>query len=138
MGLLLSAISAVPTNAAANAVVVPLSPLGVNATLESNLALLGRYFPYDFLIEDVVLTLSDAPTGSSFVVDIKRNGVSIFSALLSVDTTELTSETAAVPYVLSTTTFTKGDLITFDVTQIGATPTAPGRYPVVTIIGRNI
>jgi len=118
------------------ALVVPLSPLGVNATLESNLALLGQYFPYDFLIEDVVLTLSDAPTGSSFVVDIKKNGVSIFSTLLSVDATELTSVTAAVPYVLSTTTFAKGDLITFDITQIGAT--LPGRYPVIAIIGRDI
>jgi len=119
-----------------NSLVVPLSPLGVNATLETDLALLGQYFPYDFLIEDVVLTLSDAPTGSSFVVDIKKNGVSIFSTLLSVDATELTSTTAAVPYVLSATTFAKGDLITFDVTQIGAT--LPGRYPVIAIIGRDI
>lgn len=119
-------------------VIVPLSLLGVNATLESDLALLGRSFPYDFQIDDIILTLDEAPTGSSFVVDIKLNAVSIFSTLLSVDDGEDTSTTATTAYALSTTltTITKGDLVTFSITQIGAT--TPGEYPVVTMIGREV
>ena len=119
-------------------VVVPLSPLGTDAVLTVDQALLGRSFPYDFQIDDIILTLDTAPTGSTFIVDVKKNSVSIFNTLLSVDDGENTSTTATTAYALTATptTITKGDLVTFSIIQIGAT--TPGKYPVLTIIGREV
>ena len=112
---------------------IPLGFVGTDAELSADLALLGELFPFDFTIQDIKLTLTTAPTGSNFIVDIKKNTVSIFSNLLSVDAGEKTSVTAMTPYALSTTSITKGDLITFSVTQVGAVNA--GQYPVIIIEG---
>lgn len=60
-------------------------------------------------------------SGSIFTVDIRKNGTSIFSTLLTIDNTELTSLTAAtLPVLTGTITFAKGDAIRVDVTQVGS------------------
>jgi len=73
------------------------------------------------------MTLTQIPRASLAItsssgnptVDIDKNGVSIFSTLLSIDAGEKTSTTAATPAVLSTTTFADDDEITMDVTTAG-------------------
>ena len=64
-------------------------------------------------------SLSTASTSGLPTVDIKKNGVSIFSTALTIDANELTSVTAATAAVLSTTTFSDDDQITFDITVSG-------------------
>lgn len=111
-------------------VIVPLGAINTNATLLTDEPILGRSFPFTGTIESVLLTLKTAPTDANFIVDIKRNGTSIFSTLLSVNAGQTTSATATTPAVLSNTLITLGDLVTFSVTQIGVEPN-PGIYPVL-------
>jgi len=57
--------------------------------------------PHAFTITDVRSSLTTAATGSAVSVNITESGTTIFSTQLSIDTTEKTSTTAAVGYVLS-------------------------------------
>ena len=47
------------------------------------------------------------------------NGVSMFSTPITIDANETTSETAAVPAVLSTTALADDDVITVDIDSAG-------------------
>lgn len=77
--------------------------------------------PFNFTLVDLFIGLTTPQSaGATFTVDIKKNGVSIFGTLITIDNTEQTSLTALVPYVLTTTAFVKGDIITTEVTQVGA------------------
>lgn len=76
--------------------------------------------PADGTIKEVFADLDTAQvSGSLFTVDIKKNGVSIFSTLLTFDNTELTTLTATTAAVISTTAFVKGDRFNVYVTQVG-------------------
>lgn len=76
--------------------------------------------PYAFTITGVKASLKTAQaSGSLFTLDIKKNGTSIFSTLLTFDNTEKTTATAATAAVLSSTTLADDDELTFIVTQVG-------------------
>jgi hypothetical protein len=64
------------------------------------------------------LTTAQA-SGSIFTVDIRVNGTSILSTLITIDNTEDTSVTAATPAVISNTSLPADGKITAHVTQIG-------------------
>lgn len=67
-----------------------------------------------------------APTGSALELDVLKNGVSILSPRLTIDVGEISSETAAVPAVISDASFEAGDVYTFSRTQGDAGATARG------------
>jgi hypothetical protein len=67
-----------------------------------------------------------APTGSVLELDVLKNGTSILSTRLTIDAGEISSETAAVPAVISDATFAAGDVFTFSRTQADAGGTARG------------
>ena len=77
-------------------------------------------------IEEVLLGVSTAPTGSTLVGDVHINGVSIFSTKPTIDVNEKTSVTAATQPVLSTTSYSKGDIIELYCDQVGSTITGTG------------
>jgi hypothetical protein len=85
----------------------------------------------DYIIDNasnrIMAYVGVAPVGSSIIIDIKKNGVSIFSTPISIDDGEKTSLTASVPYVLtsSSISFSRGDQITATITQVGAS--TPGQ-----------
>jgi hypothetical protein len=88
--------------------------------------------PISFLLLTVRASLFTAQTsGSIFTIDIKKNGVSMLSTLITIDNNEKTSLTAATQPVLSTNPITNDDIITFDVTQAGTGPVGL----IVTLIG---
>jgi hypothetical protein len=62
-----------------------------------------------------------APTGSTIIVDIKKNGTTIFSTKLTIDAGETSSTTAAAAAVISTAAFTTTDEITVHIDQVGST-----------------
>jgi hypothetical protein len=64
-------------------------------------------------------SLSTASTSGLPTVDIKKNGTSIFSTLLTINANQTTSVTATTAAVLSTTSFSDNDEITFDITVAG-------------------
>ncbi len=83
------------------------------------------YAAYNFTITSFWIGAKTAPTISSLVVDVKKNGTSITSTKAGIDATELTSLTGTAP-VLTTTSFTKGDLITANIYQVGSGETGRG------------
>lgn len=93
-------------------------------------------FPIPFTLTDVYVNLkSVAAEGLKFTVDVKKNGTSIFSTLITIDSTEDTSKTASVPYVLvsSPTTFLTTDKVSVDIVQVGTT--IAGKLPIIYFIG---
>lgn len=67
-------------------------------------------------------------TGANIEVDLFKNGVSIFTTVISIDATELSSSTATTPYVISGTAneFVAGDIFTWVIDQVGATIAGAG------------
>lgn len=82
--------------------------------------------PFAMVLSEVRISLGTAATIGSFIVDVRQNGTSIFSTLVSIDATELTSTTASVPAVLSTTALIDDSLMTIHVTQIGSGDSGKG------------
>jgi hypothetical protein len=76
--------------------------------------------PFAFTLTGVRASLKTAQTsGSIFTVDIKKNGSTILSTLITIDNTEKTSTTAATPPVISSASISDDDEILMTVTQIG-------------------
>lgn len=89
--------------------------------------------PYAMTLTEVRASVNEAPTGSTIIIDIKESGVTIFSTNLSIDATEKTSTTAAVPAVISDASLADDAEMTIDITQVGST--TPGNGCKVTLIG---
>jgi len=77
--------------------------------------------PCGFYVTEVRANVKTAPTGSDAIFDIKMNGVTMLSTLLSIDATELTSTTATTPAVISVPTLIDDNILTINCTQIGST-----------------
>jgi hypothetical protein len=76
--------------------------------------------PFDMTLTQIPrASLSIASSSGNPTVDIDKNGVSIFSTLLSIDANEKTSTNSSAPAVLSTSTFADDDEITMDITTAG-------------------
>lgn len=86
---------------------------------------LTTFVPYDLTVNEIILGVATAPTGSAIIVDINKNDVSIFSTRPTIDIGELTSLTATAA-VISSPSFVKGDKLTFDIDQVGSTVTGAG------------
>jgi hypothetical protein len=71
------------------------------------------------LVRKVKTELNTASSSGLVTVDIKENGVSILSTLITIDVGELTSDTAATPPVISDSNLASDALITFHLTVTG-------------------
>lgn len=89
--------------------------------------------PFAFTLTDVRASVTTAPTDAALQVDINETGVSILSTVLSIDSTEKTSTTAATPAVISDSALADDAEITIDIDQIGSTVAGAGLK--VTLIG---
>ena len=77
-----------------------------------------------------------APTGSAAQFDVKKNGTTIFGTKPTIDASETTTDTAATPAVISTTSLANGDIVTIHIDQIGST--IAGQGGVITFVGATI
>ena len=91
-----------------------------------------KRMPFAGTITGVRASLLTAATGATFIVNIKKNGTTIFSTNLTIDSGQKTSVTAATPYVLSSSTFSNDDEMTVDIVQVGSTTS--GRGLIVTLL----
>lgn len=92
--------------------------------------------PYAMNLTEVRASVGTAPTGSTIIVDINEEGVTIFSTKLTIDASEKTSTTASVPAVISDDDLADDAEITIDIDQIGSTIAGAGLK--VTFIGTRI
>lgn len=82
--------------------------------------------PDGMTVTGVSCNLVTAATGSAVQIDINASGSSILSTPITIDATELTSQTAATPPVISHTGLDFDELVTMDIDQIGATTPGEG------------
>ena len=82
--------------------------------------------PYAMTLTSVRANVNTAPSGSTILVDVNKNGSTIFSTRVSIDASEKTSVTAASAFVLSTTSLANDDEITVDIDQIGSSTAGKG------------
>jgi hypothetical protein len=82
--------------------------------------------PWAATLVAVKAGLTTAPTGSTFIADINKNGTTVLSTKLSVDVSEKTSYTAASAAVISVSAFAIDDEVTIDFDQVGSTVAGTG------------
>jgi len=82
--------------------------------------------PYAGTLLAVRASVNTAPTGSTLIVDINEAGSTILSTKLSIDASETTSTTAAVPAVISDSALADDAEITIDIDQVGSTVAGKG------------
>jgi hypothetical protein len=83
----------------------------------------------DSTVVDVRVRLRDAPTGSSVIFDVNKNGTTIFTTQGNRPTVPVASNTdVAIPDV---TSFTSGDYLTVDIDQIDSNSVGAGAVLVV-------
>jgi len=82
--------------------------------------------PYAFTVTAVRASVTTAPTGSTFIIDINESGTTILSTKLSIDATEKTSTTAASAAVISDAALADDAEITIDFDQVGSTIAGAG------------
>lgn len=75
--------------------------------------------PFAFTLTDIRLSLNSATTTGVMTLDMNESGSTVLSTKLTVDATELTSETAATAAVISDSAIADDALITFDWDGIG-------------------
>lgn len=106
--------------------IIALTQEGASAIVANTIRTIRAPFALTFV--RIKLSTSTAPTGAALIVDIKKNGTTIFSTKPQIDAGALTSLTSGTPYVLAVgfTGFADDDIITFDVTQVGSTIAGAG------------
>ena len=92
---------------------------GVSTVLVTQTSVAVFRMPHAMRLTTVRASLARASTSGVVSIDVKRNGVTIFSVPLTIDSGEKTSKTAAKATVLSTTYFDDDDEITVDVVNPG-------------------
>ncbi len=89
--------------------------------------------PKSFTLGNVRASVKTVPQGSSILVDINKNGVSILSTFINIDSNTKTSLGSPVQPVISDSVINDDDEITIDLVQIGSTTAGTGLK--VTLIG---
>jgi hypothetical protein len=75
--------------------------------------------PHAFTLSKIKASLTVASTSGLVTLDVNKNGVSLFSTLLTIDVNEKTSVTAATAAVLTTIALADDDEITVDFDAAG-------------------
>lgn len=93
---------------------------------------------YDVVItntDSIIWEFGTSPTGSTSTLDIKKNGTSIFTNKVTVDSGENTSRTAATPYSLTTNpmTLANNDELEIIIDNVGSV--VAGKDSICTIKG---
>lgn len=78
-----------------------------------------------FTLVSASASLNVASSSGLPTFDINKNGVSIFSTVITIDVSETTSSTAATPPVITTTAFAVDDVISFDIDVAGTGAKGP-------------
>lgn len=91
--------------------------LGGTVTIGSNKGA-NVTMPFDMTLTSVNLRATGAPTGQALIVDILKDGVTLFGTKPQINAAATSGGGSAV---LSTTTLTTGSVVTVNLTQVGST-----------------
>lgn len=97
---------------------LPVALSDETTAITAGTAKLTTYCDVDFDLAEVFIGLSNQSSSGIVRIDINKNGTTIFSTRPAIDASEDTSLTGTAA-VLSTTSFAKGDKLTFDIDDAG-------------------
>ena len=92
--------------------------------------------PFQFELTSISANVNTAPTGSTISVQVQEDGSDILSTPITIDISETTSATAAVPPVISDSTLASNSIISVDLDQIGSSTAGTGLK--INLIGYRI
>lgn len=107
----------------------------VSGDLETGTSPIRMYSPWSGEITGVLASVGTPPTGEDVIVDIKRNGTSIYSAqanMITILDGDYDSGLDPPDYI----TLEEGDIFTCEIIQIGSTD--PGAYLILQIRARTL
>lgn len=78
------------------------------------------YAPFPLLVLETILQLGTACAGSSFIVDVNKNGTTMYSTRPTIADGGTQGTAAPDSATYSTRCLTRGDRITFDIDQVGS------------------
>lgn len=117
--------------------IVPLSAAGSDASAATGVAEFNFPFACELYGFQFGCDSDNPPTGSAAQMDALLNGTTMFSQNPTIDAGESSSDTAATPLVLATTSISAGDNIEFDLDQIGVVNAGQGYYCTLKFIRAN-
>ena len=83
--------------------------------------------PFQFELTAITANVNVASTGADINVQVQEDGVDIMSGVgITIDATELTSETSATPPTITDSTLASNSIISIDLDQIGSTLAGSG------------
>lgn len=115
---------------------LPMACSNEDSDLEVAAGVITFRMPYGMTLSQIRANVKNAPTGAMLIVNVKQNGASILSTLLSIDASAKTSVTATTQAVISNANLTDDSEITVDINQVGTTLAGTGLK--VTLIGQRI
>ena len=80
-----------------------------------------QYLDTNYTIDTVRASVGTAPTGASIIIDVKKNGTSVYSGTPSNRPTIAANGFTAVGGTPTTASLASGDYITIDIVQVGST-----------------
>jgi hypothetical protein len=92
--------------------------------------------PYGMYLNSIRASVTEAPVGSTLVIDVKQAGASIFSTKLTIDSSEETSTTAATPAVISNPILIDDSKLIVCIDQVGSS--TPGKGLKLTFKGYRL
>ncbi|CAB4130348.1 Collagen triple helix repeat [uncultured Caudovirales phage] len=108
------------TNATPTPQVIPIACSDENTPFATQPALVTFRMPYAFTLTDIRASLTTPQaTGNPVIVDVKQEGISILSTLVTIDNTTKSSKVATALPVIATQALTDDGEITIDILQIG-------------------
>lgn len=84
------------------------------------------YIPEDCTITRVYASVGTAPTGAALTIDVEDGGSTILSSVISIAASGYYAETSTFTGSASAYTFSKNDLLTIDIDQVGSTVAGTG------------
>ena len=92
--------------------------------------------PFQFELTSISANVNTAPVGSTISIQVQEDGSDILSTPITIDVSETTSATAAVPPVISDSTLASNSIISIDLDQIGSSTAGTGLK--INLIGYRI
>lgn len=96
-------------------------PFSRAGTLTTATGVSRIYIPQDMVFMDCRLGVNTAPTGASIIVDINKNGTTLFTTQGNRPTIAISGNSGAQGAAPDVTKYAAGDYATVDIDQIGST-----------------
>lgn len=84
------------------------------------------------VVTKVDFSVTTAPTGSTIILNVKKNGTTIYSTKPTIDATEFSTLTGTAQVLSGATAYAVGDILSVEIDQVGSTVAGAGLKAMIT------